>query len=91
VRQAADEGVVDVIDHGAGIPGDELPGLFQRFSRVGRGEADPGGFGLGLYIARLIVEAHGGRVSAESAVGAGSRIGFALPSDDPARDRAART
>jgi len=81
VRQAADEVVVDVIDHGAGIPIDQLPGLFQRFSRVARGEADPGGFGLGLYIARLIVEAHGGRVWAESAVGTGSRIGFALPSD----------
>jgi PAS domain S-box-containing protein len=81
VRQAADEGVVDVIDHGTGIPVDELPGLFQRFSRVGRGGADPGGFGLGLYIARLIVEAHGGRVWAESEVGTGSRIGFALPSD----------
>ncbi len=81
VRQAADEGVVEVIDHGAGIPVDELPGLFQRFSRVARGETDPGGFGLGLYIARLIVEAHGGRVWAESVVGTGSRIGFALPSD----------
>lgn len=81
VRQAADEAVVNVIDHGAGIPVDELPGLFQRFSRVARGEADPGGFGLGLYIARLIVEAHGGRVWAESALGTGSRIGFALPPD----------
>lgn len=86
VRQAADESVVDVIDHGAGIPVDELPGLFQRFSRVARGDADPGGFGLGLYIARLIVEAHGGRVWAESAVGTGSRIGFALP-PDPSRLR----
>jgi PAS domain S-box-containing protein len=79
VRQAADEVVVSVIDHGAGIPVDLLPRLFQRFSRIRRVEADPGGFGLGLYIARLIVEAHGGRVWAESAVGKGSRIGFALP------------
>jgi NtrC-family two-component system sensor histidine kinase KinB len=83
VQQSVDEGVIDVIDHGAGIPVDELPGLFQRFSRVGPGETDPGGFGLGLYIARLIVEAHGGRVWAESAVGTGSRIGFALPSEPP--------
>jgi NtrC-family two-component system sensor histidine kinase KinB len=79
VRQAADEVVVSVIDHGAGIPVDLLPRLFQRFSRIRRVEADPGGFGLGLYIARLIVEAHGGRVWAESAVGSGSRIGFSLP------------
>ena len=83
VRLAAGEAVVDVIDHGAGIPVDELPRLFQRFSRVGRAEAGPGGFGLGLYIARLIVEAHGGRVWAESAVGTGSRFGFALPPDAP--------
>jgi PAS domain S-box-containing protein len=79
VRQAADEVVVSVTDHGAGIPVDLLPRLFQRFSRIRRGEADPGGFGLGLYIARLIVEAHGGRVWAESALGSGSRIGFSLP------------
>lgn len=79
VRQAADEVVVSVTDHGAGIPVDLLPRLFQRFSRIRRVEADPGGFGLGLYIARLIVEAHGGRVRAESAVGSGSRIGFSLP------------
>ena len=86
VRQAAEEAVVGVIDHGAGIPVDELPRLFQRFSRVGRAEGDPGGFGLGLYIARLIVEAHGGRVWAESEVGIGSRIGFALPPyTNPAR------
>jgi PAS domain S-box-containing protein len=81
VRQAAGEAVVGVIDHGAGIPLDQLPRLFQRFSRVGRAEAGPGGFGLGLYIARLIVEAHGGRVWVESEVGISSRIGFALPLD----------
>lgn len=83
VRQGADEALVAVIDHGAGIPVDELPRLFQRFSRVGRAEAGPGGFGLGLYIARLIVEAHGGRVWAESEVGTGSKFGFALPSAAP--------
>jgi len=81
VRQAAGEAVVGVIDHGAGIPLDQLPRLFQRFSRVGGAEAGPGGFGLGLYIARLIVEAHGGRVWVESEVGISSRIGFALPLD----------
>jgi signal transduction histidine kinase len=81
VRQVAGEAVVGVIDHGAGIPVDELPRLFQRFSRVGEAAVGPSGFGLGLYIARLIVEAHGGRVWAESEVGTGSRIGFALPLD----------
>jgi len=81
VQQVAGEAVVGVIDHGAGIPVDELPRLFQRFSRVGEAAVGPSGFGLGLYIARLIVEAHGGRVWAESEVGTGSRIGFALPLD----------
>jgi signal transduction histidine kinase len=83
VRQVAGEAVVGVIDHGAGIPVDELPRLFQRFSRLGRAETGPGGFGLGLYIARLIVEAHGGRVWAESEVGTGSRFAFVLPLDAP--------
>lgn len=83
VRQIAGEALVAVIDHGAGIPVDELPRLFQRFSRIGRAATDPSGFGLGLYIARLIVEAHGGRVWVESEVGTGSRIGFALPADAP--------
>ena len=44
VRQGADEALVAVIDHGAGIPVDELPRLFQRFSRLGRADAGPGGF-----------------------------------------------
>ena len=70
-----------VLDRGAGIPEDRLPLLFQRFARLERPHADPGGVGLGLYIARLIVEAHGGRVWADSEVGKGSRIGVAVPLD----------
>jgi PAS domain S-box-containing protein len=81
VRRGDGEAVVAVVDHGAGIPNDRLSLLFQRFVRVGRGSADPGGLGLGLYIVRLIVEAHGGRVWAESEVGTGSTIRFALPLD----------
>lgn len=81
VRRSAGEAVVTVADRGPGIPTEQLPMLFQRFVRVERAQPDPGGFGLGLYIARLIVEAHGGRIWAESRVGSGSTIGFAVPLD----------
>ena len=81
VRRGDGEAMVVVLDRGAGIPEDRLPLLFQRFARLERPHADPGGVGLGLYIARLIVEAHGGRVWADSEVGKGSRIGVAVPLD----------
>ena len=81
VRRGDGEVIVAVLDRGAGIPSDRLPLLFQRFARLERPHSDPGGVGLGLYIARLIVEAHGGRVWAESEVGTGSTIGFAIPLD----------
>lgn len=81
VRRGDGEAIVEVVDRGAGIPSDRLPLLFQRFARLERPHPDPGGVGLGLYIARLIAEAHGGRVWAESEVGTGSTIGFAIPLD----------
>ncbi len=71
---------VTVADTGAGIPPDDLPQVFERFYR-----ADPsrtrstGGAGLGLTIARQLVEAHGGAIHAESEPGKGSRFVFDLP------------
>jgi PAS domain S-box-containing protein len=80
LRRGDGEVRVAVADHGAGIPRDQLPHLFQRFVRAERSAVDdPGGLGLGLYIVRLIVEAHGGHVWVESEVGKGSTVGFALP------------
>ena len=68
---------LSVVDTGSGIPDDALERIFDRFSQVGRN--DRRGLGLGLYISRNIVEAHGGRIWAESRPGAGSRICFTLP------------
>jgi signal transduction histidine kinase/DNA-binding NarL/FixJ family response regulator len=66
-----------VTDTGPGIPREHLPRLFERFWQATK--ADRGGAGLGLSIARGILEAHGGRIWAESEVGVGSTFFFAVP------------
>jgi len=69
-----------VSDTGIGIPEADLPFVFERFYRSKRSRAaNPGGSGLGLSIVRWIVEAHKGRVSAESVVGKGSTFTVHLP------------
>ena len=75
---------VSVADEGRGIPTDRLPHLFRKFS--GRGDDDPGGdTGLGLAICKGIVEAHGGRIRAESdGPGLGARFTFTIPAVDEA-------
>jgi hypothetical protein len=65
-----------VIDTGTGIAAQDLPHIFDRYYRGGRGGA--GGAGLGLAIARRIVELHGGTLAVESAPGRGSTFSFAL-------------
>ena len=65
-----------VADTGAGIPEMHLPHIFDAFYRVSH---DTGGSGLGLSIAKGIIEAHQGRIWAESAVGKGSTFSFTLP------------
>jgi signal transduction histidine kinase len=85
VEQGDGEAIVSVADQGAGIPPEELPRLFQRFTRGRAGpKGDASGLGLGLYIARLMVEAHGGRIRVESEVGKGSTFFFTLPTRQPA-------
>jgi len=77
VRQGR-EAVISVIDEGIGIAGEDLPHVFERHFRSKTGAAKAEGLGLGLYIARLIVEAHGGRIWVESEVGKGSTFSFSL-------------
>ena len=71
-----DELLITVVDTGPGIAADHLPHVFERYWK-GR-PASQAGAGLGLYIARGIVEAHGGRIWAESSAG-GARLIFTLP------------
>jgi two-component system, NtrC family, sensor histidine kinase KinB len=69
---------VSVTDHGKGIALEDQPYLFERFFRA-RDAGQKRGIGLGLYITRILVEAHGGRVWVESAPGQGSVFTFSLP------------
>ena len=77
VERKRDKAWLVVRDTGSGIAGDRLGAIFDRFSRGAR--PDHKGLGLGLYIARIIVEAHGGRIWADSEPGRGSTFSFTLP------------
>jgi signal transduction histidine kinase len=81
-NQADEGGVVFAVeDTGPGIPLDVLPHVFDRFVRA----ADSGGAGLGLAIAKALVEAHGGTIAAESDPGRGTAIRFVLPTSGRGR------
>jgi two-component system, OmpR family, phosphate regulon sensor histidine kinase PhoR len=74
------EVVVSVVDHGVGIPRQEVARIFERFYKVDKARVrGAGGTGLGLSIARHIVDGHGGRIWVESEEGRGSTFSFALP------------
>ncbi len=79
-RKQQGEVIVSVSDTGPGIEEEELPYIFERFHRTDRSRTrDTGGTGLGLSIAKGLVEAHGGRIWAESEAGRGTTISFTLP------------
>jgi signal transduction histidine kinase len=71
---------VTIADTGAGIPPEALDHVFERFYK----SAESRGAGLGLAIAKQLVEAHGGTISASSVVGTGTQIRFTLPIEPPA-------
>jgi signal transduction histidine kinase len=76
---------VSVVDSGEGIEAEDMQRIFERFYRGNKARSrDEGGSGLGLSIARGIVELHGGRIWAQSTWGKGAAFTFALPSSpDP--------
>jgi signal transduction histidine kinase len=80
VRLAARNGSVtfEVEDHGVGIPAAEQAKIFERFYRAASGSAK-GGYGLGLFLVRHIMEAHGGSAEVESEPGRGSRFRLVFP------------
>lgn len=72
------EVVTSVADHGVGIAPEDLPHIFERFYRA-RGPRKQEGLGLGLFITRKLVEAHGGRIWVQAEPGKGSTFYFTLP------------
>jgi heavy metal sensor kinase len=74
--------VVTVTDTGEGIPPEHLPRVFDRFYRVDKARSrEQGGAGLGLSIAKGIIESHGGRIALDSASGRGTTCTVTLPAD----------
>jgi PAS domain S-box-containing protein len=78
VEKQPNELLFQVTDHGIGISEESQKHLFERFYRAD-GETVRGGTGLGLYISKQIIDAHGGRIWAESKFGEGSTFNFTLP------------
>ena len=82
-RQQDNRVEISVADTGEGIPAEDLPNIFERFYRVDKSRArTAGGSGLGLSIARKLVELHGGRIEVKSEPGKGSCFVFTLPLTD---------
>src|SRR5215212_4129024 len=92
LRQAEGFAEVAVHDHGPGIPAHVMPHIFERFYRVDDERSAREGLGLGLFIAREIVNAHEGRIEVESTIGSGATFTVRLPlleisgSSQPERD-----
>jgi signal transduction histidine kinase len=80
VNDTAENGIISVEDDGIGIPEDELPLIFERFYRTDKSRnRKTGGAGIGLTIAKAIVNAHGGKIEVKSSVEHGSCFTVILP------------
>jgi len=75
--RAGDQIAFAITDNGCGVPAGMLGSIFQRFWQAGTN--DRRGLGLGLYISRCIIEAHGGKIGAESEPGRGCTVRFTVP------------
>ena len=73
--------VVTVSDQGPGIDPQDMPHIFDRFYRADNAARKTKGAGLGLYLAKELIEAHGGRIWIDTPHGIGARICFSLPID----------
>jgi two-component system CheB/CheR fusion protein len=80
-RRSGSDAIVEVRDHGPGIAASAMPQLFKPYTRLGHKPS--AGLGLGLYLAREIVTAHGGTIEAESGLGEGTTIIVRLPLGKP--------
>lgn len=78
LRKEARETIISIRDTGVGIPEDEKERIFNRYAQIGK--KDRRGLGLGLYISKMLIEAHGGRLWVTSAPDQGSIFQFSLPS-----------
>lgn len=80
LREAAEQLEIEVVDHGDGVFSGNLPKLFDRFQQLdGSATRDQGGAGVGLHVAKVLVEAHHGTIAARSALGKGSTFTVTLP------------
>ncbi len=80
VRRLKEKAMVSVTDHGIGIPEEQLPFIFEKYHRGGKSEGGGiRGAGLGLFVTKSIIEAHGGRIWAESTEGKGTSMIFTVP------------
>jgi two-component system sensor histidine kinase KdpD len=81
-RQVGREMQIEIADRGVGIPPQDLSHVFDKFYRIQRPD-NVTGTGLGLSICKGIIEAHGGRISAENRPGGGTIIRIVLPLSEP--------
>ena len=79
VENGATTATVSVADSGIGVPADSLPRLFERYFRAPGSERAAKGIGLGLFVTKRLIQAHGGSVGVVSEAGHGSTFSFELP------------